>query len=302
MVPLTIFILCHNRPSYAKQAIESVLRLTEASYTLVVSDNSSNEEVERMVTAEFPQVTYRRRMPMLPPLAHFNRCVEEADTDYFCLFHDDDLLLPEFAKTMMQCAREHPEAIAIGCNAYIERFGKLETRTSFRSFRKREILTSMRDLAARYFSRAQSGFPPFPGYIYNRSMVNSQRFPPEGGKYVDVTWLLGLIRKGLVVWITQPLMIYRTHGGNDGLTESPRDRLRLLGFLKQNSGCLGKDILQDYRYAFLYRKIAQDMRAGHSLRRRVAIAFIKHFRRARYFRLDYYRALAVRAWVKWKVE
>jgi glycosyltransferase involved in cell wall biosynthesis len=302
MESLTIFILCHNRPDFARQAISSVLGQTCRTFALVVSDNSSNDEVERMVSNEFPDVRYIRRSPMLESLEHFNRCIDEVRSEYFCLFHDDDVMSPDFVDVMLKILREYPAAIALGCNAKMERFGKLEARTCFRSISKHELINTPRDLARRYFSRAQSGFAPFPGYVYNRRLVGEIRLPVEGGKYADVTWLLNLAQREAIVWVNKPLMTYRLHESNDGNIESLRDRLRLLGFLKQNKEMFGAGLLQDYRCGFIYKKIVSSLAGTHPERHRVAVAFLNNYRWLRYARLEYYKALAVRALVKWVAE
>jgi glycosyltransferase involved in cell wall biosynthesis len=298
MALLTIYILCHNRPDYARQAISSILGQTCQAFTLVVSDNSSNDDVERMVTNEFPEIHYIRRFPMLKPLEHFNRCIAEAKSDYFCLFHDDDIMEPGFVESMEKCLHAYPTAIAIGCNAKIEKLGKLKSRACFWSFQKHELIDTPLGLARRYFSRAQSGSAPFPGYVYNRRLVGDQRLQVEGGKYADVIWLMGLARKGSIVWLNKLLMTYRFHGSNDSSTESLRDRLRLLGFLKLNMEIFDADLLQDYRRAFIYKKMLKAHAETHPERRRLAIAFLKNYRWTRYTRLDYYKAVAVRALAK----
>ena len=301
MNALTIYILCHNRPDYARQAIQSAMEQNCQSFALTVSDNSSNDEVEHMVKSEFPEIHYIRRTPMLQPLMHFNQCIEEADTDYFCLFHDDDIMKPNYVDAMMQCIDDYPGAVAFGCNANIERDGKLEPRTCFRSFRKHELIDTPLNLARRYFSRAQSGIAPFPGYVYNRRLVDDLRLQLDGGKYADVTWLLCLAMKAPIVWVNQPLMTYRMHGGNDGIIESLRDRLRFFGFLKQNAELFSAGLMKDYR-SFVYKKILKEQTVGHAARRRVVASFMKGYRWTRYARPDYYSALAVRVLVKWMAE
>lgn len=302
MKTLSIYILCHNRPDSAREAIQSVIAQSCRTFTVTVSDNSSNDDVERMVKSEFPDIHYIRRSPMLKVSLHFNRCIEEANTDYFCLFHDDDIMSPEYVESMMQCARINPSAIAIGCNAIIESFGRQESRTSFRSFRDHELITNQCDLAARYFSRAQSGIAPFPGYVYNRCLVGDLRLPIDGGKYADVTWLLSLAVKGTIVWVNKPLMTYRMHASNDGSIESPRDRLRFLAYLKKNRAEFGEGIMKDYRCSFIYKKIQKACEDHSSIRYRTAISFLNYYRWNRYMRLDYYKALAVRVLVKWAAE
>ena len=301
MNSLTIYILCHNRPDYARQAIRSVMDQTCQSFTLMVSDNSSTDDVMRMVKDEFPEINYIRRTPMLEAMDHFNRCIEETNTDYFCLFHDDDVMNPNYVDSMLKCAHEFPVAIALGCNAYVEIFGELEPRTSFRYYRKYELINTPLELARRYFSRAQSGIAPFPGYIYNRRLLNDQRLPLNGGKYADVTWLLCLAMEAPIVWVNLPLMTYRMHESNDGSIESLRDRLKFLGFLKQHSGFFSVGLIKDYR-SFVYKKILKEQRVRHAARRRVVGSFMGCYRWSRYTRVDYYRSLAIRVLVKWMAE
>ena len=234
---------------------------------------------------------------MLKPLEHFNCCIDEARTDYFCLFHDDDVMSPDFVESMGKCLTVYPAAIACGCNAKIESFGKLETRTSFRAFRNYEIITTPRNLARRYFSRAQSGIAPFPGYVYKRELVGDQRLSVEGGKYADVTWLLNLAGKGSIVWVNKPLMTYRIHESNDGGFESLRDRLRFFGYLKQNRVVFGEGLLNDYR-SFIYKKILKSHVGPHSRRHTLIISFLNRHRWSRYARADYWKSLAVRTLVK----
>lgn len=297
---LTIFILCHNRPADARRAIASVLAQTDRDFTLTVSDNSSNDEVEHMVLQAFPQVEYRRRKPMVPAMEHFNLCIDEASqSDYFCLFHDDDIMGPDYVQRIRAAARTHPQAIAIGCNAWTESQGALQARPFFQATRAYEVVADARDLAYRYFARGQSGIAPFPGYVYKRALVGGTRLQPDGGKYADATWLLNLADRGEIVWVREPLMTYRLHGGNDGMMESRRDRLRVLAYLKKNRQGWGKGLLEDYRCSFIYKTLLRSGQKSTPARDRLAQAFLRRYRWARYLRLDTYRSLYRRALVKW---
>ncbi len=302
MNSLTIFILCHNRPEDARQAILSVIKQTDQAFTLIVSDNSSNDDVENMVKSAFPEINYVRRVPMVPVMEHFNLCIEDAQSDYFCMFHDDDLMSPDFVSAIKEGIRDYPSAVAFGCNANIETFGKLAIRPSFRSFRSLELIATPRVLAMRYFSRAQSGIAPFPGYVYNRRQIAGRRLPVDGGKYADVTWLLSIVSMGPIIWINKPLMTYRMHASNDGNVESMRDRLRFLRYLKQNRTQIGDGVLQDYRCSFIYKTLYKLDDNIHLKRRKVAGSFLKTYRWSRYTRLDTYTALLNRALIKLKTQ
>lgn len=257
LTKLTIFIQCHNRPAYARCAIESALRQTNQDFRLVISDNSSNDELCCLVHAEFPGLDYRRRAPTLPAIDHFNTSISEADTDFLCLFHDDDLMEPGYVDAMLETIELHPYAMAYSCNAKIINEEVVLKGGSFESRDPYVIIENPRALAGRYFSRFPNGFAPFPAYIYRSSVVKQIPLNPQtGGKYSDVTWLLEISKIGPIVWNSKKLIRYRIHATNDGGFESTRDRLRLLGYLKMNSSFVGQAIINDYRF-FLYKKLCK---------------------------------------------
>lgn len=299
MSNLCIYIICHNRPDDARMAIRSALAQSDSNFSLTVSDNSSTNEVQELVQREFPGVFYVRRQPMLAALDHFNCCIEEVQQSHFCLFHDDDLLEPNFVKEVKGAIQAFPQAIAIGCNAHIVSQGVLQERLSFISRHRYETIKSLRDLAARYFASNQSGIAPFPGYVYRKDLVGSVRFRASEGKYSDVTWLLRLMERGPIIWIRRPLMTYRLHGGNDGSVESRRDRLRFLAYLKVHRHDLGEVILQHYRSHYIYKSVAHSSTPGQVLRQANARRFMRFYRWARYLRSETYGALLRRAVVKW---
>jgi glycosyltransferase involved in cell wall biosynthesis len=255
LTKLTIFIQCHNRPAYAKCAIESALRQKNQDFHLVISDNSSNDKLCSLVHAEFPGLDYRRRPSTLSAIDHFNTSITEADTDYFCLFHDDDLMKPDYVDEMLKVIELHPYAVAYSCNAEIFDDEVALNGDSFESKDKYVIIENPRFLAGRYFSRFPNGIAPFPAYIYRSDLVKKIPINPQaGGKYSDVAWLLEISKYGSIIWNSEKLIRYRVHAASDGSFESTRDRLRLLGYLKMNSSFVGQAIIDDYRF-FLYKKL-----------------------------------------------
>lgn len=295
---LTLFILCHNRPEDARRAIASALAQSQTPVRLIVSDNSTTEAVAQMVKANFPGIQYTRRPPGLNAFEHFNQCVAQARTDYFCLFHDDDLMLPDFVASVEKAIHAFPHVSAIGCNALIENLNNPHKERSFKALTDFVEIPTPMSLASRYFGRNQSGIAPFPGYVYNTHFARQLRFQKDGGKYGDVAWLLSLVQLAPIVWLTEPLMIYRLHGQNDGLIESRRDRLKLLAFLKSQKKSLSLGLLNDYRISFIYKPILQEQRP-HGTRQKLARCFLKKYRIHRYLRSSTYKDLFSRARIKW---
>lgn len=264
---LDIFVLCHNRPDKAKAAIASIVAQSERGYRLIVSDNSSDGRVAAMMGENFPDLELRQR-GCVPALMHFNLCIAEASADWFCLFHDDDLMGTDFVAAMRDAIGRYPEAIAIGGNAWVVDQRSNRRHVGVLGFGDYQRIDGAGALFRRYFGRHQTGFVPFPAYIYRTERAGTERIPADGGKYADVTWLLKLAMRGPIVWCNRPLIYYHLHGDNDGLQESLRDRLRFLGFIKRCPGCAGRAGLTDYRY-LLYKNAIAAGRGGPRRRGRL---------------------------------
>ncbi len=293
-INLTIFILCHNRTAFAKQTINSVLAQTNREFRLIISDNSTNEELSGAVRSEFPALELRRRVPSLSSADHFNQCISEVETDYFCLFHDDDLMKPDFVDSMLGTIKLYPMAVAYSCNAVIIDEANKPQRTSFESDAATLIIEGPHSLAGRYFSRFPNGIAPFPAYIYRSEVIKGIPINPQaGGKYSDVTWLLDISRRGSIVWNAKTLIQYRMHSTNDGGIESTRDRLRLLGYLKANVASVGQDIIDDYRF-FLYKKLRNNGSSDRKVSSRsagICRRYLLQYRLRRFFQLKTYAYL-----------
>lgn len=287
---LTIFILCRNRPELAKLAIESALNQGCQTFELIISDHSTNDEVESMVKTSFPSVNYVRRPTSLSHLEHFNVCITEANKDFYCLFHDDDVMHSSFVQEMLNIIKKYPGAVAYACNAYIENNGLIAPSLSFISRVESELISKPRDLAERYFCRNHSGIAPNPSYIYRRDMACNLLFDVDGGKYADVTLLLELLQKGFIFWLNKPLITYRIHGNNLSSIESLPDRIRFLGYLKKHKKVFGVNVLDDYRYSFIYKNWLTDCK-NKNKNMKVIRLFLNTYYFRHYCQFSTYKAL-----------
>ena len=299
-VTMQLFVLCRNRPDFARQAIQSAVRQTVNRFAIVISDNSTDNSVESLARLEFPDLEYRRRTNDLSVFGHLNQCLNEATADYVCLFHDDDLLSPRYTEGILDAIAQFPDAAAIGTNAWIAEDDR-PPHLSFKTTEETHFVRDARQLAAHYFSRHQPGIAPFPGYVYSTTRVGELRFDPAGGKYGDVSWLLRVADRGGIVWIVEPMMTTRMHASNDSRQESIGDRLKLFAFLKKHTSTLGQGLIEDFRF-FLYKKILEldriSIRTLSPSRRRTVQAYVTRYRCLRFSRLDHHRALLQKAKVR----
>jgi glycosyltransferase involved in cell wall biosynthesis len=288
-----IYLLTHNRPEQALEAVRSILAQSNNEFELVVSDNSDTDQLRHLLI-DHKDLVYIKRPRVFSAIEHGNLVLSEIATnnefDYFTLFHDDDVMLPNYMTEFKKAQELFPYAIAFGANALIERDG-VQKGVSFHSAKSYIGPISPNQLLRRYFSHHQLGIAPLPSYIYKRSALGQLRFDSQGGKYGDVQWLTSWAAKGPMYWMSAPMMVYRFHDTNDGNTESLHDRLRFLVFLKSAHQMLSQEILSDYRN-FLYKKLLPFFEGSQYVwRHKLLSNFTRSHRRERLLRMSFYQAL-----------
>ncbi|WP_162784560.1 glycosyltransferase family 2 protein [Polynucleobacter necessarius] len=297
---LLIYLLTHNRPVQAVEAIESILAQSDSRFELIVSDNSDTDELRQLI-GDKTRLTYIKRPIGLSGIEHGNFCLSEIEkTDgcqYFTLFHDDDLMLSNYVGNFWRAQALYPTAVAFGANAQVEQHKKF-TELSFKAARDYLGPFNPNNLLRRYFSHHQLGIAPLPSYFYRRSALHGLRFDKAGGKYGDVQWLSRWAIRGPVIWIAEPMMIYRMHESNDGNIESRHDRFRFLAYLKRSGEIFSPEILGDYRN-FFYKKLLPSLKdRGQMKAYQLFSQYLAVHRFQRLSRASFYRALLNKSWTK----
>lgn len=254
MKDLTVFVLTHNRGVLLLETINSILNQTCHDFKFVVSDNSSDDSTKQLLIQNnlIGKFDYRKRDREYSSLDHFNLCLSEVDTSYFVLFHDDDIMFPEYVETMYN-EISNGDYVAVGCNAY---YLMDTTKTKKRMFKSRNnyIISEKKMLAEQY---CKGNIVPYPSYMYSKRKLLDLKFHNDVGKYSDVTWLLNVLEKGKFLWISSPLMYYRSHCGQDSQDFDYRNQLKLV---KKLFKFCDEKTIRKYREQILYVMICRDLR------------------------------------------
>jgi len=253
---IQIFLLCYNRPDSALVAAQSIFDQLDENSRLIISNNSTDPYVGIELARKFPTIEIRHRGG-LKSKEHFQLCMHEASEDYFCLFHDDDVMLPGFIDEIKSAIFKFPDAQAIATNAILHETGKGDIGKSFKHLFNYRKISSKKELIDQYFGKGNCGIAPFPSYVYRRKSFATPYFQKikdiDLGKYEDVLLVLSQLEAGFIVWINKPLIEYNLHEFNDGRSESIKDRLKLLSELKDIFK-LDSSIVLSYRL-FLFDKV-----------------------------------------------
>jgi hypothetical protein len=249
---IDIILLCRNRPGYAEEALISLCKINFSSYNITISDNSSSPLFgNRDFASEFPhiKINYIYRRPNLDASDHFTQAILESTSEFICLFHDDDIALPDFIENRMEFF-EDKNTVAVGTNAY-HLVNQIKKNKTLLAYKKALKIESPHELLSHYFSLNYGNVAPFPGYIYRRKVILKTigALKSCAKKYSDVVLLLELLKHGSIVWAPNPSMYYRRHSNNDSNFENINDRLGLLRIIKDTNNIKPK-IIDSYRFFF----------------------------------------------------
>ena len=252
MVKLQIFILSRDRPEYLIQTLDSVLTSSNGLAEVIVSDNSESDLIQTLLFNLYPNIKYIRRNPPVSAHEHFRLVIEQTSAEYIVLFHDDDLMAPQYVKTMLSSLDMNPDMAAVGCNALLMHNNVKTDERFMGCIDKKIVLSSANQLLAEYLKISQFEAAPFPSYMYRRKfLLGLQLDPTQGGKYSDLSFLIKLMHRGSILWVDEPLMWYRRHLANSSGLESIGDRLSLLRYIFANTGIRRASVeIKEYKFKY----------------------------------------------------
>ncbi len=236
---IQIYILSRDRPNFLREAIDSALKQNNSliKFEIIISDNSENDDVCKMIDKDYTQknLKYIRRSPPLSALAHYQLIASELSAKYTVLFHDDDILHPDYVRLMSSFLNNNNNnnIAAIGCNAMFFKDDVLDSKRMMRNFSSSIKFNNEKKFLERYLP-GNGGNAPFPGYIYLTKYLKQVILNiPIKGKHADVAILSSLLDYGEIIWLKESLMYYRVHDSNDSVIESIPDRLSLLHYMNK---------------------------------------------------------------------
>ena len=128
MDTFSLFLITRNRPHLLKLALNSVLNQTISNFPIIVSDNSTNNETKEMVESLYlnqSNIIYRKREREYGLIEHWNKVLSEVRSEYFMIFHDDDVMHPDMIRTMLNIIKKDHSLAFIATNARIIKKGRI---------------------------------------------------------------------------------------------------------------------------------------------------------------------------------
>lgn len=121
-VLVSVGIPVRNGGKTLSLAIESIINQTYKNLEIVISDNNSSDETEKICKEYIDKdsrITYYRQEVTITAMENFRFVFDKSNGKYFMWAADDDLRTSNFVETLLQGFESHPEASIIFSNAII---------------------------------------------------------------------------------------------------------------------------------------------------------------------------------------
>lgn len=236
---VSIMIPTFHKSDTLKEALESALfQIGVKDYEVVVVDNDAETDAATdMLLKEYcgkhKNLFYYRNEKNLGMCGNWNRCIELSRSEYLCILHDDDLLYPNYLKSLIPYAKR----IDFGVIGVFSQFYDRRAHENFGDFRtasdkgkiiiekvrgkkliKCSILDSVRDMR-----------PSPTACFYNRKVcleVGGFDFKSDGIGRVDDEWFFASLSAIYPVYILPQNLALR--GVSNGESSKPESVYALI--------------------------------------------------------------------------
>ena len=211
---VSVCVPTYNRAGLLSESLLTICRQSYAPIEIIVSDNGSTDETER-VCREFahadPRIRYFRQSRNWGAHFNYNFCFDQAQGDIICFFHDDDLYEPEIVSQGVRFLQEHPEVGLVSPDWNL--VDSIGTLIGSREFAVEPVMPGLQ-----YIDRTiRSGQSTVgcPGAMIRREALGEIRFDEAGPTgFGDFVVWFRLAERAAIGHIGRRLFSYRLHSGS----------------------------------------------------------------------------------------
>lgn len=216
---VSVLIPAYNRPHYLELALQSVLNQTYRNIEIIICDDSSNDEVERMIQPYLESYDHINYYKNDKQLRYENghklfRLSKGKFVNYLC---DDDMFHDKKIEIMVNYMEENDEiCLATSSRTLIDENGNLLPDLSFNRpiFTKDTIIDGLK-LGNLLLSSGINFIGEPTTVLFRRNSLCEDFGIYQGYKYnkniTDIVSWLTILSQGHAVYITEPLSYFRQH-------------------------------------------------------------------------------------------
>jgi glycosyltransferase involved in cell wall biosynthesis len=210
---VTVGIPTRNRSQMLGRAIASVLGQSYPHFTLLVSDNASDDETAAVVASfDDPRLVYRPLERNIGRPANTNRLIELAETEFVVLLADDDELHADHLALTVDALKRSPTAgmAQTGCDVVNARGDTVVPHFRLIDTKQPRLFETGAEFLER--SMRSQWTVCFSSITFRRAaLVSAEGLRPEDGTIDDLPLLMRIAARWDFAYVNRPLAIKRAH-------------------------------------------------------------------------------------------
>jgi glycosyltransferase involved in cell wall biosynthesis len=212
---VSVCIPVYNGSEYIAESINSVLAQTYEDFQLIVCDNCSTDNTEEIVRSfHDPRLKYVCNAENLGLVGNSNRCLELANGEYVCIWHHDDVMLPENLERKVHLLDKQPDVGFVHSNLIlIDDKGTVVAPEIWYQGSRRDYIEDGLTAVKKYLSYLPFGASIFIGAVLARRSCYEKvgEFSPELPHCLDSEMWMRMMLFYKIACIGTPLVRYRVH-------------------------------------------------------------------------------------------
>jgi glycosyltransferase domain-containing protein len=256
---IDVIIPTYNRLEYLKLSLKSALEQDFFSFNVIVVDSNSNDGTREYLSSikndNFYYQTYDDNKGLF---GNVNRALQHAKSEYISLFHDDDLMMPDFLKSHYDVFQDNPDVVMSHC-AVVE----INSAGDIIRERQKSILNGVVDkdvFLENLLKVPEKVSIVAPTVVFKKEVIDAGEFFDDRMIFwADLEYWIRLSKYGNVSYVNKVLMKYRIHdesGSTTVLKGSFMDRLRDRLLLESD---VKKDLVYRDRNNFKNRRLLNSL-------------------------------------------
>ena len=229
---ISVCVATYNGEEYIEAQLQSILSQLDSSDEVIVSDDGSSDgTLARIAALSDPRIRVIRQAH-IGATQNFYAAMQEAKGDYIFLSDQDDVWMPNKVARNIELLQQYDLVV---CDAQVTNADlKVISPSLFAQLGSREGLIKNWLFCTFYGS----------SMAFRRSVLEAAK-PFPTGKFMAHDWWIGMVAQmtGKVLFLPEPLILYRRHGGNvtelnnqSVLTRSSRSLADKIGARLQMAG------------------------------------------------------------------
>lgn len=267
-IKVSVCIPVYNGSEYIAESINSVLAQSYEDFQLIVCDNCSTDNTEAIVRSiRDPRLEYVRNSENLGLAGNHNRCLELAKGEYLCIWHHDDLMLPNNLESKVRLLDQHPEVGLVHSNLIlIDGKNKVIAPEIWNEDSRRDYIENGLQVFYRYLRYLSNGRGAciFIGAVLARRSCYEKvgNFSQELPHCLDSEMWMRIMLFFNIACIGSPLLKYRVH--QDSESSSFGNFASVNNFKEHYSAAM-----------MVFERNKEDIPHSNKLKKRVSFSFSK---------------------------